>query len=435
MRAVFSAPNGIGGELIPPADKSITHRALMLGAVSGGVCRVSNPLATGDCLSTAGCLRSLGVSISEEREGEKRILRIEGIGIRGFREPQDVLDAGNSGTTMRLLAGLLAGLPIYAVMSGDHSLLSRPMLRIVDPLQAMGAQVFGRNYGRYAPLVFLPGNGTLRALRYELGVPSAQVKSALLFAALRSTETSVLTGKLDSRDHTERLFAYLKLPLEIENERLALKPVSGIPPFDIEIPGDISSAAFFITAALISGRELWVHNCGINPTRMGFIEIVRKMGAGIEVVEEALAGNEPVGSIHVKPGTLKGVSLSGSQIGSSIDEVPLLAVLGVFARGFTKVCGAGELRTKESDRIDAVAGLITALGGVIRVYEDGFSIEGPQSLSKGAVYSGNDHRIAMAGAVLSAGIKGEIEVRGFEAASVSYPNFIDDFKDLGGNVE
>ncbi len=435
MKAVFYAPNGIGGELNPPPDKSLTHRALMLGAVSDGACLVRNSLNTGDCLVTRRCLSSLGVSISETGERKNRNLRIEGLGLTGFREPEAPLDAGNSGTTLRLLAGLLAGLPIYTVMVGDRSLMSRPMLRVVEPLRRMGAAIAGRASGEYAPLSFLPGDGSLSPIDYELTIPSAQVKSAILFAALRSTGKTVLRGCLNSRDHTEKLFNYLQLPISTEEDCLILEPVSRIPAFDVKIPGDPSSAAFFITAALISGREITVYNCGINPTRMGFYEVLRRMGARIEIVEESSSGNEPIGSIHIKPDTLHGVSIKGSEVPFLIDEIPLIAVLAAFAQGCTEVRGAKELRHKESDRIEAVSRFISALGGSVTVHNDGFSLEGPQLLSGGVINSEGDHRIAMAAAVLSAGVRDKVEVHGFEAASVSFPNFLDYFRNLGGKVE
>jgi len=433
MKAVFSAPRGIGGHFIPPADKSLTHRALMLASLAAGSSWIANPLDTGDCLSTRACLAALGVAIAESGRGSAKGLRVEGVGLRGFREPAGVLDAGNSGTTLRLLCGLLAGQALYAVASGDSSLLSRPMLRVVGPLRAMGARIEGRGGGRYAPLSFLPG-GELRPLSCELEVPSAQVKSALLLAALRASAPVRLAGRLDSRDHTERLFAYLGLPLRREGGALVMEPVKSIPPFEAEIPGDVSSAAFFVTAALICGRELWVRRCGLNPTRLGFIRFAGRMGARIEILEESSLAGEPAGSLHVLPADLNGVAVEEGEVPFLIDEIPLVAVLACFARGLTEVRGAGELRHKESDRIQAIAALIRALGGEITLFEDGFRLEGPQPLRGGAVDPAGDHRIAMAAAVLAAGLPGEVEVAGFDAARVSFPDFIAVFRQLGGEV-
>jgi 3-phosphoshikimate 1-carboxyvinyltransferase len=435
MKAIFSAPKGLGGECIPPADKSITHRVTLLAAVATGESRVINPLETGDCVSTRRCLEDLGVPVSAFPGGKRPGLRIRGLGLTGFREPAGKLNAGNSGTTLRLLAGLVAGLPIRVVLGGDGSLNSRPMLRIVEPLRDMGADIRGRSGGRYAPLEFMPGSGSLKAANYRLPVASAQVKSALLFAGLRAASASVLTGCIDSRDHTERLFASLGLPLHRDAGALRLDPVTSVPAFEIEVPGDFSSAAFFITGALISGRELIIRGCGLNPTRLGFLRVLREMGARISVRETSVSGGEPVGSIRVEPGELSALQVSEAEVPALIDEIPLLAVLSVFARGRSVVRGAAELRFKESDRIRAIADMLTALGGRVSVFEDGFAIEGPQTLQGGTIDSGGDHRIAMAGAILSAGVGTAVAVKHFEAAAVSYPDFVADFRRLGGRVE
>ena len=278
MTLRFSAPRGIGGVMTPPPDKSITHRALLLAAVAGGVSRIANPLATGDCLSTRACLRALGVEVEEDAGAG--LDRFAGRGLRGLAEPAEVLDAQNSGTTIRLLCGLLAGQPLHAVLSGDASLRARPMLRVVEPLRGMGARIEGRAGGRLAPLALLPGSGTLRALRYDLPVPSAQVKSALLLAALRADGESSLGGALDSRDHTERLLGFLGLSLgRTERAACGSSRPSALPAFELEVPGDPSSAAFFLAAALVSGRELEVTGCGLNPTRLGFVRVLARMGA------------------------------------------------------------------------------------------------------------------------------------------------------------
>jgi len=434
MEATFSAPRGLGGDLYPPADKSITHRALMLAAVAAGESRVFNPLSTGDCLATRRCLEDLGVRFAPLPPGGRPGLRIAGRGLTGLRGPAGALDAGNSGTTLRLLAGLIAGLPIRVVLGGDDSLNSRPMLRIVEPLRSMGADIRGASGGRYPPLEFLPGGGSLGPADYCLPVASAQVKSTLLFAGLRAASPSLLTGKIDSRDHTERLYHYLGLPLSREAGFLRLEPVDSIPPFELEVPGDFSSAAFFITGALISGQELTVRGCGLNPTRLGFLRVLERMGAQLEVRDEGESGGEPVGSIRVRPGALSAVTVTAEEVPALIDEIPLVAVLGAFARGVTAVCGAGELRYKESDRIRAVVDMLGALGGRAEPKEDGFSVDGPQVLSGGTVDSGGDHRIAMAGAILAAGAGTPVTVERFEAAAVSFPDFISDFRRLGGEV-
>jgi 3-phosphoshikimate 1-carboxyvinyltransferase len=428
MDPTFRAPRGVGGLYIPPPDKSITHRALMLAAVASTASRIGNPLATGDCISTRRCLEALG-AVFDAVDGR---WEARGVGLRGLHEPRRALDAENSGTTTRVIAGLLAGQPVFAVLTGDDSLLGRPMIRVVEPLRSMGARVEGREGGRFAPLCFLPGPGTLKPLSWTLPVASAQVKSCLLLAALRAAGPSRIGGRIGSRDHTERMLRALGARVEEIDGGLSIEPVESLPGFDIEVPGDISSAAFFIAAALISGRDLSIRDCGINPTRCGFLEVVRRMGATVDVQEERTSLGEPVGTITVAPGTLRGTRVTAPEIPDLIDEVPLLAVLGLFAQGVTEVRGAEELRFKESDRLAMIARMAASLGGKVELFEDGFSVEGPQALRPGHVDPRGDHRIAMAAAVASIGIRDGVRIRGFECAQVSYPDFIRDFAALGG---
>jgi 3-phosphoshikimate 1-carboxyvinyltransferase len=431
MDPIFRALHGVGGQYIPPPDKSISHRALMLAAISSTASRIGNPLATGDCISTRRCLEALGASFdTAEGRWESR-----GVGLRGFREPARALDAENSGTTTRLLSGLLAGQPIFAVLTGDDSLLGRPMSRVVEPLRAMGARVEGREGGRFAPLCFLPGQGGLRPISWDLPVASAQVKSCLLLAALRASGPSRIGGRIDSRDHTERMLRALGVHVDEVDAELYVEPVDRLPGFDVEVPGDVSSAAFFIAAALVSGRELKIHDCGINPTRCGFLEVARRMGASIETTEERNSLGEPVGTITVAPRPLRGICVTPKEVPELIDEVPLLAVLGLFADGLTEVRGAEELRFKESDRLSMIAGMAASLGGRIELLQDGFTIEGPQPLRAGVVDPHADHRIAMAAAVASVGIPEGVRVKGFDCARISYPDFIRDFTALGGEIE
>jgi 3-phosphoshikimate 1-carboxyvinyltransferase len=431
MDATFRARRGVGGAMTPPPDKSITHRALMLSTAASGPCSIRSPLSTGDCLSTRHCLEALGALF--EQSGAT--LTVSGAGMRGLKEPGRPLDAENSGTTTRLLAGMLAGQPFFSVLTGDESLLGRPMGRVVEPLRAMGARIEGRKGGKLAPLCFLPGTGTLSPIRWDLPVPSAQVKSALLFASLRADGPCRLCGKILSRDHTERMLRALGVHVEQTEGEILVYPVEALPGFDIVVPGDISSAAFHIAAALISGRALTVEGCGINPTRCGFLDVARRMGAEVSVREEALSLGEPVGRIDVKPGTLVGTRVRPEEVPELVDEVPLIAVLGLFARGLTEVHGAEELRFKESDRLMMISRLAESLGGRIEIHEDGFSVEGPQSLRPGTVDPRGDHRIAMAAAVAAAGVPGGVTVKGFECARVSYPDFLADYVSLGGEVE
>ncbi len=426
----FSAPRGLGGTHEPPPDKSITHRALMLAAVSSSRCRIVRPLLTGDCVSTRRCLESLGVPMTDG----PREIEVKGVGLRGFREPRGVLDAENSGTSTRLLSGLLAGQNLVAVLVGDESLSRRPMARVVEPLREMGARIEGRDSGRFVPLCFLPGQGTLTPLSWNLEVPSAQVKSALMLAALRASRPSLIRGAVASRDHTERMLAALGVKIECADSSVRIDPVESLPGFEVEVPGDISSAAFLLAAALVTGGELTIRGCGINPSRLGFVEAARRMGASIRVTQDGTSLGEPVGTLVVHPGALVGTEVQPGEIPELIDEVPLLAVLGLFARGVTRIRGASELRVKESDRLAMIQRMAEAVGGRIEVFDDGFAVEGPQKLRPGTVDPQGDHRIAMAAAVAGAGIAGGVRVAGFDCSRVSYPDFIKDFTSLGGEV-
>jgi len=382
-------------------------------------------------VSTRRCLEALGAGFADDGD----TLTVDGVGIRGFREPPHVLDAENSGTTTRLLSGLLAGQKLFAVLGGDASLLRRPMARVVKPLRQMGARIEGRDSGSFAPLCFLPGDGSLRPLDWEIPVPSAQVKSCLVLAALRATAPSVIRGRIASRDHTERMLRSLGVRLEEEDSQLRIQPVERISCFDARVPGDISSAAFLLAASLISGKPLVLRDCGINPTRLGFVEAARRMGAAVEVSEEGATLGEPFGSVTVTPGSLRGTDVRPDEVPELIDEIPLLAVLGLFSHGVTRVSGASELRVKESDRLQMIAHLVRGLGGRVEISEDGFTLEGPQKLSSAAaVDPAGDHRIAMAAAVAAAGIPNGVRVRGFECSRVSYPDFSRDFQALGGEV-
>jgi 3-phosphoshikimate 1-carboxyvinyltransferase len=433
MEATFHARRlGLGGAYAPPADKSITHRSLLFAAVAEGTSVVRRPLATGDCRSTRACLERLGVRIDEADDGT---LTIHGAGLRGLAEPPCALDAGNSGTTLRLLSGLLAGLPLFAVMTGDASLVGRPMARVVEPLRAMGARIEARARGTLAPLAFLPGSGHLQPLSWDLPVASAQVKGALILAALRGEGPSLIGGRIGSRDHTERMLgAGLGLGVRVEDGRVRVEPARAVPGFETSVPGDVSSAAFFIAGALVSGRELLVRDCGLNPTRLGFLEVARRMGARVDAVEEGSSLGEPWGTIRVSPGPLRAASVGPDEIPGLIDEVPLIAVLGLFAEGVTEVRGADELRHKESDRLAAVIGLAAALGGRVEPLSDGFRVQGPQRLAGGTVDPSDDHRIAMAAAIAGAGTGTGVRVKDIECAGISYPDFVRDYRSLGGTV-
>lgn len=411
----------IDGEIKVPGDKSISHRSLILSSIAEGESRIEGLLEAEDCLSTMGIMRDLGIKITKEAAGK---YRVEGKGLDGLEEADDVLDCGNSGTSMRLLTGLLASQDFYSVLTGDHSLRKRPMQRIIGPLSQMGAKIWSRQDG-LAPLSIKGQN--LKSLKYELPVASAQLKSSILLASLKTEAETVIIEPAVSRDHTERMLKGAGIDLEIKKDRIILKKAAArkLNAFDIKVPGDISSAAFFITAALLAEEgELLIKNVGINQTRSGFLEIVEAMGGNIELLNQKDQGGEPTADILVKASKLKGTEVSGEVIPRLIDEIPIIAVMAVFAEGKTLIKDAEELRVKETDRIAAVVKEFKKLGIEIVENEDGMEIEGVQEVEGGVeVESYHDHRIAMSLAVLALNSKKGITINGSEIISTSFPNF------------
>ncbi|WP_347240473.1 3-phosphoshikimate 1-carboxyvinyltransferase [Thermus sp.] len=410
------------GVLRVPGDKSVTHRGLMLLALAEGEGRLLYPLKAGDTLSTARVLRALGAEIVEE--GPHFLVR--GRGLR-LEEPKDVLDCGNAGTLIRLLLGLLAGQEgLFAVLTGDASLRRRPMGRVAEPLRAMGARVDGRERGEKAPLAVR--GQALRGIRYALPVPSAQVKSALLLAGLFAEGMTEVEEPLPTRDHTERLFRHFGLPLEVEGRRVRTWRTGPFPAKDLVVPGDFSSAAFFLVAALLTpGSEVVVEGVGLNPTRTGLLRVLRAMGADLEwQVLEGEAG-EPVGWVRARYSPLKGVSVDPSLIPLMVDEVPILAAAAAWAEGETHIPGLSELRVKESDRLSAIARNLRALGVEVEEGQDWLRIRGG-GVRPGEVEPFHDHRIAMAFAV--AGLPVGVRVWDPEWAEISYPGFFQDLKGL-----
>jgi len=388
-------PSGaITGEFSVPPDKSVSHRSAMLAALAQGTSVIDNYLMSGDCVSTLECLKGLGADI--QTDGNR--VTIKGNGRESLREPSDVLDAGNSGTTIRLLSGILASLPFTTFITGDGSLRKRPVKRVMTPLSLMGAQFLARQ-DAFPPMAV---KGTrLRGIEYTLPVASAQIKSAILLAALGADGETAIHEPAESRDHTERMFRALSQDIRKEGNTIRIKGGTPIPSFSTRIPGDVSSASFLITAAImVPGSHITINNIGINPTRMGFVDTLIKMGADITIHSkgENTLG-EPEGNIEVKHSRLNAVETGGSDIPLLIDEIPLLAVIAAGAEGKTTVRDAAELRIKESDRIAAIAENMAAMGIKMDEYAEGFSIEGPQKFQGGTINPHSDHRIAMAFAI------------------------------------
>lgn len=416
LRAVAPARR-VRGDLRVSGDKSVSHRALLLNAVGEGDAHVTNFSPGADCASTAACLRQMGVEIRQA--GDQAWVR--GVGVRGLHEPADVLDCGNSGTTMRLLTGLLAGQDLFAVLSGDGSLRRRPMARVAEPLRSVGARIDGRDGGRLAPLVVQPA-GTLRGGDHALKVASAQVKSALLLAGLNAGGPTSVAEPAPTRDHTERMLTAMGAPVQKDGSRITLMPVSRLTCVDVAVPGDLSSAAFWLVLGVLHpDAEVLVRDVGVNPTRTGILSVLELMGANVTLENRRDVAGEPVADVVARSSRLRGAEVAGDLVALAIDEIPLVALLGLFAEGETVVRDAGELRHKESDRIAATAEGLRALGGDVQPTADGWLVR-PSRLAFGRGDAQGDHRIAMLLAL--AGTLGDgAEISGAESVAISYPQF------------
>ena len=427
---IISRPASLKGEIAVPGDKSISHRALILNAMASGTAHVTGLSNGEDVMSTMACLRGLGVEITEGAlPGE---YHVTGQGPL-LEEPGDILDAGNSGTSMRLLSGLLATQPFMSVLTGDASLRSRPMRRIVDPLQRMGARVLARQDGNLAPLVI--NGGSLNGIEYQLPVASAQVKSCIMLAGLAAEGDTLIHQPALSRDHTERMVAAMGAKVEEKGLDLLLRP-GPLKALDISVPGDISSAAFWIVAGLChADSRVIIRSVGLNPSRTGILEALQAMGAGssLQLINERTEGGEPVADVLVTPGQLHGTEIAGEMIPRLLDEIPILAVAACFAEGETVIRDAAELRVKESDRIATTVEELSRLGADIEAREDGMSIRGAGRLVGTAGRSHGDHRLAMALAVCGLLSEGDTTVQGASDASISYPSFWEDLAMLAGN--
>lgn len=418
-RVEISPAKAFAGEFIPPPDKSISHRAVILSSLANGKSIVKNFLRAKDTESTMNAFRALGVEIRDERD----TLTIFGKGLYGLSEPAGIIDCGNSGTTIRLVSGVLAGNPFFSVLTGDDSLRTRPMARVITPLSRMGAEIMARSGNKYPPVAI---KGTkLKPLHYAMPVASAQVKSSLILAGLYCTEATEITEPTKSRDHTERMLPAQGADVRVEGLRVIVKGGRELSPMEIEVPGDFSSAAFFIVAALlIPGAEITCRNVGINPTRTGLLEALNMMGAKVEMINPRTISGEPVADIHCRGrASLKAVHITEEIIPSLIDEFPVLCVAAASAEGFTTIRGASELRVKESDRIKAMASELGKMGVKIEEYPDGIGITGTAALKGAEVESHGDHRIAMATAVAALAAEGTTTICGSSAVDISFPAF------------
>lgn len=413
------------GMLKIPGDKSISHRAVMLGALAQGRTEIHNFLMAEDCLSTVKCFQAMGIEITEKDQ----VIYVHGRGLDGLSEPRDVLDCGNSGTTTRLLLGILAGQPFFSVLTGDGSLRSRPMDRVVKPLSEMGAVFMGRQQSRLLPLSV--SGGRLKAIHYQTPVASAQIKSALLLAGLFANGQTVVEEPAVSRDHTERMLKSFGAKIEVSRCSAAVEGQPTLVGRRVVVPGDISSAAFFLTAAaIIPGSDVTLVGVGLNPGRKGIIDVLKTMGADITVFNNKVEGGEPIGDIRVQGRELKGTDISGEIIPTLIDEIPVLAVAAAVAQGKTVFRDAAELRVKETDRIAAVAAELAKFGVKIEERPDGMVIEGGRPLTGTVCQSHGDHRIAMAMAVAGLAAEGQTVVKGADSVNISFPGFNDALKSI-----
>lgn len=419
MVSLSSHPaRALRGEIAVPGDKSISHRSIMLGSIARGVTTVSGFLRGEDNIATLDAFRAMGVQIHDDGE----TLRIEGNGLHGLTEAEDVIDCGNSGTSIRLLTGLMAAQRFYTVLTGDRYLRRRPMRRVVEPLSRMGACIHGRDNGEKAPLAIV--GRPLTGITHDSPVASAQVKSALMLAGLYADGATRITEPHLSRDHSERMFRHFGARLETDAAGVTVYGGHELDGRDIVVPGDISSAAFFLVAALIvPGSELLIRGVGVNPTRTGILDILAAMGGSIELLDQREVSGEPVADLLVRSSTLKGIEIGGDVVPRAIDEFPVICVAAALAEGTTVIRDARELRVKETDRIAAMASNLRAAGATITETADGMIVEGTGRLNGVTVESFGDHRIAMSMLVAGLAASGAVTVSDTECIATSFPTF------------
>lgn len=415
----------LNGEVTIPGDKSISHRAVMFGSISEGLTEVTNFLQGADCLSTISCFQKMGIQIEQKHES----IYIYGKGLRGLTAPEKILDVGNSGTTIRLLSGILSAQNFNSALTGDASIQKRPMNRIIEPLTQMGAFISSATNSGCAPLTIT--GKSLKGIHYTSNVASAQVKSAILLAGLYADGPTHVTEPYISRNHSEIMLKYLGADIVTSDTTASILPNPTLRGEKIKVPGDISSAAYFIAAGLIvPNSELLIKNVGINSTRNGILQIAKEMGGNITLLNENYDDGEPTADILVKSSELHGTTISGSMIPTLIDEIPIIAVMAAYAQGTTIIKDAAELKVKESNRIDVMVDNLFAMGCHITGTDDGMIIEGKRPLTGTIINSVNDHRIAMSFAIASLQADGITEITGSECVHISYPNFYSDLNQL-----
>lgn len=422
---IFTRKTNLHGEITIPGDKSISHRSIMFGSLAQGTTEISGFLKGTDCLSTIGCFRQMGIHIEEKND----IIYVQGNGLHGLSTPSSTLDVGNSGTTTRLMSGILAGQSFTTTLSGDESLNSRPMKRIMTPLSMMGADIVSVNGNGCAPLKIT--GKPLHAIHYNSPVASAQVKSAVLLAGLYADGITSVTEPALSRNHTELMLESFGATVKSEGLTASITPPENLFGQKIIVPGDISSAAFFIVAGLITPHsEILIKNVGINPTRAGILKVCEDMGADITYLNRQTGKGEPVSDILVRTSNLHGTVIEGEIIPTLIDELPVIALLACFADGTTTIRDAQELKVKESNRIDLMATNLNAMGAKVTPTDDGMIIEGGYPLHGAKIHCKYDHRIAMTFAIAGINADGETDIVDSECVSVSYPAFFADLDKL-----
>lgn len=426
MKKIFKMTHGLRGEIQIPGDKSISHRSIMISSLGDTPVEITNFLLGADCLSTINCMKKLGVKI--EQTAEK--IFVTGNGLHGLTEPKKILDAGNSGTTLRLLLGLLAPQNFFVTFTGDESLTERPMARVIKPLTEMGAKIFGRNENKNLPISILKSEKKLQAIKYEMPVASAQVKSAIIFAGLFADGATEIFEPYPSRNHTEKMLSSFGAKIETSGRKIKIFPAEKLTaPKKIFVPGDISSAAYWIVlATILKDSDVVIKNVGINETRTGIIDVLKKMGAKIEFLNQTESGGEISADLHVVHSNLHGVEFGGEIIPRLIDEIPALAVAAAFAEGETIIHDVGELKVKETDRLTAIVDEFGKISrGSFEADENNLIIHGGREKIFATCKTHADHRMSMSLSIFGAAAEG-VEIDDDDCVKISYPNFFENFK-------